>query len=257
MKIAAIYDIHANPNALNAVLNEIEESDVELIIIGGDVIAGPLPNETLTLLKQASTPMRFILGNAESEVLRHLNGEKIRGLSERANEEARWVSNQLTDENKIWISNWDKTITIDMANFGKVLFCHGTPRSNVEIFTRLTPVKKLASIFEDVAASIVVCGHTHIQFDITIGDNRVINAGSVGMPFGKTGSDWILIDNIFEFKHTDYDLNEAAENIRKSNYPQAESFLKNNVLNPLSERDSLKMLTKMELNQEKNGYNDE
>lgn len=255
MKFAAIYDIHANPDALKAVLDEIREKDVKLIISGGDVIAGPKPNETLRLLKDIPIPVRFILGNAESEVLRHLDGEKINGLSARADEEAKWTSNQLTDEHKKWIRTWEKSILIDTPNLGKILFCHGTPRSNVEIFTRQTRKEKLVSIFKNVTAATVVCGHTHIQFNLIVEDKLIINAGSVGMPFGKTGADWLLFDKMIEFKHTKYDLKAAAESIRRSNYPFAESFAANNILNPPSEEDALRMLTNMELNQEKMGLN--
>ncbi|MCQ0112526.1 metallophosphoesterase family protein [Zhouia amylolytica] len=255
MKIAAIYDIHANPYALEAVLEEIKKCNVDLIIVGGDVVAGPMPNETLTLLQNAPVRMKFILGNAESEVLRHLNGEKINGLSERADEEARWVSKQLKDEHKDWIRSWEKTIILDTINFGRILFCHGTPRSNVEIFTSLTPKEKLISIFKNVTVSNVVCGHTHMQFERKIDNIHIVNAGSVGMPFGGTGAYWLLIDNSFEFRRTEYDLKATSQNISKSNYPYAESFASNNILTVPSENDALKMLTKIELDYEKTAHN--
>lgn len=249
MKIAAIYDIHANPVALKAVLNDIEKIKVDLIIVGGDVVSGPMANETLSLLEKVTTPKKYILGNAELEVLRYLNGEEINGLSERANEEARWVSEQLTPKHKNLIRSWTKTELIELRGLGNVVFCHGTPRSDVEIFTKLTSKEKLLSIFEKVDASIVICGHTHMQFDLKVGNTRVINAGSVGMAFGKTGADWLLIDNEIHFKHTVYDLEKAAELVRKSNYPHAESFVLNNILETPSEDNALQMLTKMEKNQ--------
>lgn len=250
MKIAALYDIHANPIALKAVLKDIEKIEVDLIIVGGDVITGPMLKETFVLLQNVITPMKYILGNAESEVLRHLNGDEINGLTESANEEARWVSKQLSSEQKETIGSWPKTEKIELEELGNILFCHGTPRSDIEIFTKITPKEKLKLKFENVNASIVICGHTHMQFDLSIGNLRVINAGSVGMPFGKTGADWLLIENTINFKHTAYDLEEAASLIRKSNYPYAESFVSNNVLKTPSEVDALNMLTEMEKNQD-------
>jgi len=255
MKIAAIYDIHANAIALKAVLNEIEKIEVDLIIVGGDVISGPMTNETLALLqniktpKTPKTPKKYILGNAESEVLRHLNGEEINGLTESANEEARWLSKQLSSEQIEFIGSWAKTEKVEVNELGSILFCHGTPRSDVEIFTKNTPKEKLLSIFENVDASIVICGHTHMQFDLKVGKLRIVNAGSVGMPFGKTGADWLLIDNTINFMHTEYDLEKAAKLMRKSNYPYAESFASNNVLKTPSEADALNMLTKLQQNQ--------
>lgn len=53
-----------------------------------------------------------------------------------------------------------------------------------------------------------------MQFDRTIAGVRVVNAGSVGMPFGSTGADWLMIETDVVFRHTDYDAIEAAEHIR-------------------------------------------
>ncbi|MBI3168902.1 MAG: metallophosphoesterase family protein [Chloroflexi bacterium] len=251
MRIAAIYDIHGNLPALEAVLREIKESKADLIVVGGDVVAGPMPVETLSLLQEVTIPTHFILGNAESDVLRHLAGKDINGLSERANAEARWVAKHLSYEHKQFLSSWAPTLNLNIEKWGELLFCHGTPRSDVEIFTKLTSEKGLASILGNLTASIVICGHTHMQFDRAVGKVRIINAGSVGMPFGRTGADWLLIDTDIKFKHTVYDTANAAERIRKSDYPQAEDFIQNNVLQAPSEIKMLEMLTKMEANQTK------
>ena len=224
MKIAAIYDIHANPIALKAVLNDIESINVDLIVVGGDVVSGPMPKETLRLLQDVTTPTKFILGNAESEVLRYLNGEEINGLTERANEEARWVSGQLSLEQRNFIAGWSKTEIIELKNLKTTLFCHGTPRSDVEIFTKETSEEKLKQIFKNTVAQTVICGHTHMQFDIKEEGIRIVNAGSVGMPFGKTGADWLLIDSTINFRHSHYDLEEAAQTYTKFKLSSCRKF---------------------------------
>jgi len=89
----------------------------------------------------------------------------------------------------------------------------------------------------------VICGHTHMQFDRMIGSTRVVNAGSVGMPFGAPGADWLLLGPDVELRHTAYDLTAAAERIRASHYPQAEDFAARNVLQPPTEADVLPGLT--------------
>jgi len=246
MRVAVIYDIHGNLPALEAVLNEIKKANVDCIVVGGDVVAGPMPTETLSLLQNVSIPTNFIHGNAESELLRHVAGEKPQGLSERADEVTFWTSKQLTEDQKHFISQWPATYELTLNEFGKILFCHATPDSDIVVFTKNTPQKKLVDLFEGQNAHLVICGHTHMQFDRNIGGLRVINAGSVGMPFGHTGADWLLIDDEIEFKHTSYDISKAAKRLIQSNYPHVEDFITNNVLEPPSETKALEMLSRLE-----------
>ena len=79
-------------------------------------------------------------------------------------------------------------------------------------------------MFKDVDASVVVCGHTHMQFDRTVGRLRVVNAGSVGMPFGTTGADWLLLGPGIELRKTHYDTLATAEQFRRTAYPMVEEF---------------------------------
>ena len=69
-----------------------------------------------------------------------------------------------------------------------VLFCHATPRDWNECFVRTTAEEKLRPIFEAAGAGVVVCGHTHMPFDRAVGRTRVVNTGSIGMPFGPPGA---------------------------------------------------------------------
>ena len=77
---------------------------------------------------------------------------------------------------------------------GEVLFCHATPRNDTEIFLKTTADDKLRPIFDTLGVQLVVCGHTHMQFDRIVGRTRIINAGSVGMPFQDAGAYWALLD---------------------------------------------------------------
>jgi len=103
----------------------------------------------------------------------------------------------------------------------------------------LTPEDRLLTVFEGLNASVVVCGHTHMQFDRLIGETRVVNAGSVGMPFGEPGAYWLLLGPGVQHRRTSYDLAKAAEFVRNSNYPQAEEFAMRNILQPPSETEML------------------
>jgi diadenosine tetraphosphatase ApaH/serine/threonine PP2A family protein phosphatase len=114
--------------------------------------------------------------------------------------------------------------TVAIDGIGDVLFCHATPRNETEIFTKRTPEERLVPVFAGVDAAVVVCGHTHMQFDRTVGGLRVINAGSVGMPFGTTGADWLLLGPGVELRKTHYDTAAAAEQFRRTEYPMVEEM---------------------------------
>ena len=86
-----------------------------------------------------------------------------------------------------------------------------------------------------------------MQFDRMVGRIRVVNAGSVGMPFGEPGADWLLLGPDVQLLHTRYDLTKAAERIRDTTYPQAQDFAARYVLQPPSEREMLEVFARAEL----------
>ncbi|MFM2479715.1 metallophosphoesterase family protein [Celerinatantimonas sp. MCCC 1A17872] len=249
MAIAALYDIHANLTALKAVVEELKKYPVTQIVIGGDVIAGPQPIETLELLQEVTTPTYFVRGNAESDLLRYLNGEQAGGLSANADEITSWVAKQLTSSHQQFIASWQPYVELTDSIWGQMVFCHASLRSDTEIFTRLSSKEKLCTIFQDVHASTIVCGHTHMQFNKTIADKRIINAGSVGMPFAKPGAQWLLLNEQANLMHTNYDVNQAAEQIKQTSYPQRDAFIKENILTMPTEEQALKILSDLEQKQ--------
>jgi putative phosphoesterase len=247
VRVAAIYDIHGNLPALEAVLDEIRQSGVDSIVVGGDVLPGPMPRETLQRLLDTRIPLHCIYGNGEVAVLEQMAGRDPVAVPETHRSVIRWTAEQLDAEHRRWLSAWPKTLRVEVQGLGEVLFCHATPRNENEIFTTWTPEERLLPIFEGLGAALVVSGHTHMQFDRRIGTTRVLNAGSVGMPFGKPGAYWLLLAGSVEFRHTLYDLTGAAERIRASTYPQAEAFAAQNVLQPPSQDEMLKVFTRAEL----------
>jgi putative phosphoesterase len=247
MRVAALYDIHGNLPALEAVLQAVRQAEVDTILVGGDVIPGPMPGETLTTLMNFPIPAHYIAGNGEREMLEYLGGTGQAQVSERLRDLLRWTEQQL-QPNLDWVAaGWPKTVRIEIDGLGAVLFCHATPRDDFEIFTRLTPEERLLPVFEGLDVSTVVCGHTHMPFDRTVGTLRVVNAGSVGMPFGEPGADWLLLGPDVEFRHTAYDLNQAAERVRATGYPQAEDFASRDILQPHSAEEMLAHYAKHEL----------
>lgn len=242
MILAALYDIHGNLPALEAVLAEVRRGPLDHILIGGDVLPGPMPVECLELLAAIEVPTHFIMGNGDREVLARMRGIET-GWYRNAREEWRepidWTAQQLRSDHEKLIAAWPATLTLNIDGLGDVLFCHATARNDTDIFTRLTPEERLALVFADVKEKIVVCGHTHMQFDRMVGNTRVINAGSIGMPFGRTGADWLLLGPGIQLRHTDYDLPSAASRIRHTHYPHVDKFVESYVLSVPSEEQML------------------
>ncbi len=247
MRIAAVYDIHGNLPALEAVLQEIRQVEVDHVVVGGDVLPGPMPRETLACLLSLTVPVQFIYGNGEVAVLEQMAGKEPAAVPELYRPIIRWTAEQLHPEHDRLLSAWPKTLRLEIGGFGEVLFCHATPRNENEIFTRVTPEERLLPVFEGLNVPLVVCGHTHMQFDRMIGGTRVVNTGSVGMPFGEPGADWLVLGPDIQLRHTSYDLTEAAERIRGSDYPQALDFAARNVLQPPSEAKMLQVFSRIEL----------
>jgi predicted phosphodiesterase len=239
-RVATLYDIHGNLPALEAVLAELQRESVDEIVFGGDVLPGPWPVDTLDRLYRGDLRGRFIHGNGERDVISALDGGELPRVPEQFRSAIRWVADQI--ENDQIISDWPLTTRLDIDGLGRVLFCHATPRNDNDIFTRLTPEELLRPIFDAADADVVVCGHTHMQFDRMIGGTRVVNAGSVGMNFGATGAHWLLLGPDVQFRRTNYDLTKTAELIRDTTYPGA-AFAANYVVDPPSEEAMLAAFT--------------
>src|SRR3954468_8826472 len=135
MRVAALYDVHGNLSALEAVLREVRAAGVERIVVGGDVIPGPLPGETLACLRELEIPVLYLSGNGEREVLAAKAGVENGALPESVREVLRWSAGELDAAAERWIASWPQTLRIEIPPLGEVLFCHATPRSDTEIFT--------------------------------------------------------------------------------------------------------------------------
>jgi predicted phosphodiesterase len=220
MRVAALYDIHGNLPALEAVLAEPDVAGADVVVIGGDALAGPMPSETLDLLEGLGGRVRWVRGNAEREVLERRDAEPQEGdVWERRDT---WAAAQLTPDQLARVAHWPATVAVDVDGLGPARFCHATPRDDSEIFTAVTPADEVEPMLV-AAEPTVVCGHTHIQFDRAIGGRRVVNAGSVGMPYeDDPGARWCLLGPDVELRWTTYDLEAAADRIRASGFPEAE-----------------------------------
>jgi putative phosphoesterase len=226
MRIAALYDVHGMADALEAVLAEVDRERVDAILLGGDVAAGPQPVEVLDRLRALDTPLRWVRGN----------GDRVAGdddpSSVRADrvEVVHWTRGRMSDEDAAFLGSLPERVVLDVDGLGGVLFCHATPWSDVELVTEATPDAHLLALLEGVEERVVVSGHTHMQFDRRVDGRRWINAGSVGMPYeGEVAAFWALLGPGVELCRTPFDVERAARAILRSGWPEAESFVRENL----------------------------
>jgi predicted phosphodiesterase len=240
MRVAALYDIHGNLPALTAVLAEVEEAEPDVVVVGGDIALGPLPRETLELLLTLGERALFVRGNCD-----RLMNEEITEAGLNA-DRTRWSAEQLERGQRAWLAALPDTQTVDVDGLGPTLFCHGSPRSDEEILTAISPDLRVAEAVKGVAEETVMCGHTHVQFDRMVADKRLMNAGSVGMPYESLpGAYWALLGPGVDLRRTDYDREAAAEAIGATTFPDAREFAEANVLTVPSGQEATEIFERM------------
>ena len=217
MKVAALYDVHAMPWALEAVLAEVEAEGADAIVFGGDYLYGPYPCETVA-------------------AIRALDAHVIRGNCEDLAEG--WERAELAPGDLDWLQSLPLTATVD-----GVLYCHAAPTSNTPITTAITPDEAVAETFAGVDGTVVI-GHTHHQFDRRVGGLRLVNAGSVGMPYeGEVAAFWaVLEDGEPSFRRTPFDVERAISRTRASLWPQALGFVAENLVVPVVRDEAISQL---------------
>jgi predicted phosphodiesterase len=225
MRVAALYDVEGNLPALEAVLREVDDERPDTIVFGGDLVTGPMPSETLERMRGLEHA-QFLGGNADRTVVEVSRGERPQGLPDDVVAALAWTAEQLSDEQIDFLAELPPTVTLDVDGLGPVCFCHATPRDDNELFTELTPNGAVAERLAGTKEATIVCGHTHMQFDRQVGPWRVINAGSVGMPWDE-GRDprWAMLGPDVSLRRTRLDQERLADKIRATGWPGAEEFL--------------------------------
>jgi putative phosphoesterase len=212
VRVAALHDVHGNLPALEAVLREVGGGGFDLVVFGGDVAAGPFPRETIERVQEV-TGARFVQGNADRAMVEIFDGqtEPQDGLIDE------WAVGQLDRAQRDFLASFEPTVRAAGA-----LFCHATPHDDEPIFTRVSPEARVLALLGGIDDRLVVCGHTHMQFDRLVGGIRVVNAGSVGLPYGTTEACWAVVeDGEAELRRTPFD----REAVRRSPYARVDAFL--------------------------------
>jgi predicted phosphodiesterase len=213
VRVAALYDVHGFRLALEAVLADVERENVDAILFGGDLFLGPQPAETAELVR--SVDASFVRGNCDREP-------------------DKWTRSKLDDETVAWSQGWPLTVEVD-----GVLYCHASPKDDMRpILTDASPAERFDEALKGVEAPLVVAGHTHMQFRRGIW----ANAGSIGMPYeDDVAAFWALVDGEgVELRRTAFDVERAEREIRLSGWPEAKSFVAENIRTPSSRAEATK-----------------
>jgi predicted phosphodiesterase len=219
LNVLALYDIHGNIDALEAVLADPRATDPDVVVVGGDAVPGPFARATLARLEALSGPVRWIRGNGEREVA-HAVGGSAPADDDLAARTAAITAAEIGDDRARALGELPLTLELD-----GVLFCHASPRRDDEMLTRLSSPERWTGALGGVDAALVVAGHTHQQDDRVVGALRFVNAGSVGLPYeGDGAARWLWIaDGLPELRHTAYDAAGAGARILAAGWPDDRS----------------------------------
>jgi predicted phosphodiesterase len=223
---------------LEAVLAELAGEEVDAVLIGGDAVAGPQPAETLALLRALEVPTHWIRGNGE-RALGPDAADAVMGGQE-AEAALRFTASQLSEDDQRFLVQLPETLRLDLDGLGETLFCHASPRNDLDIVTPGTPDSRFGTLLEGVAERVVVAGHTHMQDDRTVDDVRWINPGSVGMPYeGEVAAFWAILGPDVELRKTPFDAERSAEALLAGGWPEARAFVDENVRTPVPREEAM------------------
>jgi putative phosphoesterase len=239
-RIAVVSDIHGVLPCLDAVLAEPAARSADLLVVTGDIAAGPQPNQVLERLSGLGEKARLVRGNADRDlVTMATGGEPPEGTPP----VDVWAAQQLTPEHVQLLAALPHPLVLELSGFGDVLFCHGTPRDDNEVVLVDSRPSRWADVLDEVPESVrmVCCGHTHTPFARLVDRRWIVNSGSTGMPYGSKGVPWALLDSHgVQLRVTPIDLEQVAEDvIADSGFPDVRSWVTDYVLQPPSDIDAL------------------
>jgi predicted phosphodiesterase len=240
MRVAVLADIHANRPALDAVLDEPDVAGADAVVLLGDIALGPMPVPTLDRLAALGDRAVWVHGNCEREMVTAFDGGEVPGpYAADAIASAALIGREHRDR----LDRLPLTVTLDIDGLGPTLFCHASPRRDDEMLLVDSPPQRWAAALDGLDAAVVVCGHTHMPFDRLAGGRRVVNPGSVGMPYGHPGAGWALLGPGVTLRQTRYDAEAAAQVIGASEHPDARAWAAEYVLNHYSATEALEAFT--------------
>jgi putative phosphoesterase len=247
--VAVLSDIHGVLPSLEAVLDEPDVRSADRIVLTGDIAAGPMPVPTLDLLASLGARVAWVRGNAERELVTLARG----GETAIPDPVAPWAAGQLRADQVELLENLPHPVTLEIDGFGPTVFCHGTPRDDDEVVLVDSPMSRWSEVLSGLDHDVrtVVCGHTHMPFLRMVDRRMVVNPGSVGMPYGRTGPHWALLrDGQVQLRHTDVDVMAVANRVAaESGFDEADRWADDYIRHSHSDAEALEVFTPRTLEQ--------
>jgi putative phosphoesterase len=238
--VAVLSDIHGVLPALDRVLAEPEVGAADVIVVTGDHTWGPQPAEVLDRLVALGERAVLVRGNADRELLAMSRGIDI-GLAD--DPVSVWGAAQLTPRHQGLLDRMPEQVTLDVDGFGPVRFCHATPRDDEEVVLVDSPIERWTEVLGDLPDDVrtVVCGHTHMPFLRLVDGRTIVNAGSVGLPYGRPGAHWALLSaGAVSLRRTLIDPGAlVAEVVAGSRLPHVAAWAEENLRHPASDVEAL------------------
>ena len=220
-RVAVLSDIHGVLPALEAVLAEPDVATADLIVLTGDLAAGPQPVEVLDLLTSLGDRACWVRGNADRELVEARAGQPS------PIDVSNWAAGQLREDQLARLAALPLTVQLTVTGLGEVLFCHATPGDDEEVVLVDSRLDRWAEVFAGLPPEVgtVVCGHTHMPFTRLVDRRLVVNPGSVGMPYGGAGAWWALLGPGAQLRRTAYDVDAACARVSAaSSFPDAAAW---------------------------------
>lgn len=223
-RVAVIADIHGHLPALDAVLAEPDVQAADLIVLNGDSADGPCPSETLSRLEALGSRALWLRGNGDRWLAAARQG-RFRHPDPATDALVHWAAGQLTEARLDRLAALPISGILDIDGLGRVAVCHATGRSDNEMFLVDSTMAQARAAFASIDADVIVVGHSHMPFDRLFDRKRVVNAGSVGLPYGHSGASWALLGPDIVLRRTSYDARAAADIIRAAGMPDVDDFV--------------------------------
>jgi len=245
MKIALFSDIHANIDALERVLEDIDSKNPDAVYCLGDLVGyAPFPNEVIDVIRSHGIPV--IAGNYDQGVGAWSNDCGCAYKTDREQsmgEQSISFTNQtVTDQNRAYLNSLPAHLRLEFGVNGtpwNLLMVHGSPRKINEYLFEDRKNESLLRMMRQADTNLMAFGHTHKPYHKVLNEEdgtvrHAVNIGSVGKPKdGDPRACYALLEwyneldltrpdalNV-QFVRVEYDVERAAGAVEKSPLPNA------------------------------------